>query len=85
MNVSPQENGLVHLAFGNFSRPKDCGSLLHIDVVVDVIRLDSVDLVVRHVDDLCRVHFENLVLPVVLHGGLVKDNCACLEWAGGGK
>ena len=76
---------MVHLAFSNFPRPKDCRPLLHIDVVVNVIRVDSVDFVVRHVDDLCRVHFENLVLPVVLQVGMVKNNGACLEWAGHGK
>ena len=65
---------IVHLAFGDFSRPKDCRPLLHIYVVVNVIRIDRVDLIVRHVDDLRRVHLEHLVLPVVLQvSTLVKD------------
>ena len=65
---------LVHLAFGDFSRPKDCRPLLHIYVVVNVVRIDRVDLIVRHVDDLRRVHLEHLVLPVVLQvSTLVKD------------
>ena len=79
------ENLSVYLAFGNFSRPKDCCPLLDIDVVVNVIRVDRVDLIVGHVDDLSGVHFENLVLPVVLQVGLVKDEGASLEGARHGK
>ena len=77
-NISPCLS-FVYLAFGDFSRPKDCRPLLHIYVVVNVIRIDRVDLIVRHVDDLCGVHFEDLVLPVVLQVGLVKDECTSLE------
>ena len=75
----------LYLAFGNFSRSKDCCPLLYINVVVNVVRVDGVDLIVRHVDDLCGVHFENLVLPVVLQLGLVKDKGASLEGARHGK